>query len=149
MQPSVLEPPNLESGAKLKVEIMPEPVCCIAYFFSRERKHPLSVNSGKDRESLIYHCSMDDQFTVSRVFLSYTTFEITSLTLPKTVTRVLVQTKSFSRYAYIEKVEIHGLSIAELSNTFRELLEEKLAKEVTSINEKSAVTETKFQKVAP
>lgn len=83
VQPSVLEPPNLESGAKLKVELIPEPVCCIAYFFSREKKHPLSVNSGNDRESLMYHCSMDDQYTVSRVFASYTTFEINFVDTPE------------------------------------------------------------------
>lgn len=65
------------------------------------------------------------------------------------MTRVLVQPESSSRHAYIDKVEIRGLSTAELSNTFRELLEEKLAKEVMSINEEPTATETKFQKVPP
>ncbi|KAJ6784458.1 hypothetical protein PWT90_02875 [Aphanocladium album] len=57
--PSLLEPMGFDDESKLLVELVPEPVCCLTYFFNRERKHMLS-NTGA--ESLVYHCSMDDQF---------------------------------------------------------------------------------------
>lgn len=77
MPPSILEPLEVSNGAKFKVEIIPEPVCVLSYFFSREKKHILS-NTGAP--SLVFHCGMDDRFTVSRVNPGMTSYVFESTT---------------------------------------------------------------------
>ncbi|KAJ3498956.1 hypothetical protein NLG97_g718 [Lecanicillium saksenae] len=124
--PSILEPLGFDDDIKLLIDLVPEPVCCLGYFFNREKKHMLS-NTGA--ESLVYHCSMDDQFT------------------EKTITSLTLTAKGSSRDVQLDHVQIHGFSISEVSIAFRELLQQRLELALSELEETVPSIYGKLEKI--
>lgn len=59
VQASALGLVDSDLEPRLEVQLVPEPIACLVYFFSKNKKHSLG-NGG-----VVCHCSMDERFTVS------------------------------------------------------------------------------------
>ena len=91
---------NLEPEPRPEVQLLPEPISCLTYFLSRNKKHPLG-NGG-----LMCHCSMDESFTVrnSAPKLPFLPgFELPERTM---LTRQRPSPKSWSRGTILPSVHV-------------------------------------------
>ena len=98
-----------------------EPIACLSYFLSRNKKHP--INNG----GLLCHCSMDQDFTV--------------------ISEVALHKNDSFLNARLENIEIQTLSLTDISNSFREVVEARLYDNASALDEDPAAILSKFNEI--